>query len=138
MDHLIRSQCQHSLDLLVGREDAFAQAFFPLLFQRAPQLKSLFPRGIDDPIVRFDVLCQLMITFVGDEEALRTGMRVIGFRVAMRGMQMDYCEVMANTFIGALKRQLGNSWQSDFAYAWRIMKEEALTAMEDGAGLMAA
>lgn len=138
MDPLIRSQCQHSLDLLVGREVEFAQSFFPLLFQRAPGLRTLFPKAIDDPEVQSQVLCQMMIAFVGNEDALLTGLRVVGFRLAMRDMLQDHCEVLANTFVGTLKRQLGCSWQSDFAYAWRVLKEEALAAMDDGASLMAA
>ncbi|SMR72962.1 Hemoglobin-like flavoprotein [Aliiroseovarius halocynthiae] len=138
MDHLTRAQCLHSLDLLVGREDVFAQAFFPLLFSRAPELKVLFGDNIDDPAQQVQVLYRMMMAFAGNDVTLTAGMRLIGFRMAMRGMRSDHAELLANTLIGTLKRQLGNSWQADFAYAWRIAKEDAMDAMALGAELMAA
>ncbi|WP_298557312.1 hypothetical protein [uncultured Aliiroseovarius sp.] len=138
MDHLTRAQCLHSLDLLVGQEEGFSRAFFPLLFQRAPELRVLFPAGIDDHAERVRVLYRLMMCFAGNEVTLTAGLRLIGFRMAMRGMGADHAELLANTLIGTLKRQLGNSWQADFAYTWRIAKEEALDAMALGAELMAA
>ena len=138
MDHLTRAQCQHSLDLLVGQEDAFADGFFSLLFQRAPELRVLFPAGIDDRAEQVRVLYRMMMAFAGNEVTLTAGLRLIGFRLAMRGFGADQAELLANTLIGSLKRQLGNSWQSDFAYAWRIAKEDGLASMALGAELMAA
>ncbi|SPF76692.1 hypothetical protein ALP8811_01706 [Aliiroseovarius pelagivivens] len=138
MDHLTRAQCLHSLDLLVGQEDAFAHAFFPLLFARAPELRVLFGDNIDDPTQQVRVLYRMMMAFAGNDVTLIAGLRLIGFRLAMRGLGADQAELMANTLIGTLKRQLGNSWQSDFAFAWRIEKEDALDAMALGADLMAA
>jgi hemoglobin-like flavoprotein len=138
MDHLTRAQCLHSLDLLVGQEDAFAHAFFPLLFQRAPELRVLFPDNIADHAEQVRVLYRLMMAFAGNEVTQIAGLRLIGCRLAMRGLGADYAEVLANTLIGTLKRQLGNSWQSDFAYAWRVAKDEALDAMAVGADLLAA
>ncbi|MHA6268131.1 hypothetical protein [uncultured Aliiroseovarius sp.] len=138
MDQLTRAQCQHSLDLLVGQEREIADAFFPLLFERAPELKAMFPKGIDDPMVQTHTLYQMIIAFVGDEQALATKLQVLGFRMAMRGMYRDHADILVNTLIGSLKRQLKQSWQSDFAYAWRIAKMEALRDIEAGAVLMAA
>lgn len=138
MDHLTRAQCLHSLDLLVGQEDVFAHAFFPLLFQRAPELRVLFGPEIDDHGEQVRVLYRMMMSFAGNDVTLNAGLRLIGFRLAMRGMGAHQAELMANTLIGTLKRQLGTSWQSDFAYAWRIAKEDALEAMALGAELMAA
>ncbi|MCK0143299.1 hypothetical protein [Aliiroseovarius sp. F20344] len=138
MDHLTRSQCLHSLDLLVGQEDAFAKAFFPLLFQRAPELRVLFPKDIDDPALQLSVIYRMVVAFAGSDVTLTAGLRLIGFRLAMRGLHADQANLLANTLIGTLKRQLGNSWQSDFAYAWRIAKKDALEAMALGAELMAA
>ena len=138
MDHLTRSQCMHSLDLLVGQEDAFAHAFFPLLFSRAPELQVVFPDNIDDHAEQVRVLYRLMTAFAGNDVTRTAGLRLIGFRMAMRGLGTEQAELLANTLIGTVKRQLGNSWQSDFAYAWRMAKEDALGAMALGAGLMAA
>ncbi|WP_282181058.1 hypothetical protein [Aliiroseovarius marinus] len=138
MDHLTRAQCLHSLDLLVGQEDAFADAFFPLLFSRAPELRVIFPEGVDDHAEQVRMLYRLMVAFAGKDVTLTAGLRLIGFRMAMRGLGADHAELLANTLIGALKRLLGNSWQADFAYAWRIAKEDALDAMALGAELMAA
>lgn len=138
MDHLTRAQCLHSLDLLVGQEDTFAHAFFPLLFRRAPELRLVFPAGIDDHAEQVRVLYRMMMCFAGNEVTVTAGLRLIGFRMAMRGMGADHAEVLADTLIGTLKRQLGSSWQADFAYAWRIAKDEALEAMALGADLMAA
>ncbi|NDW51874.1 globin [Aliiroseovarius sp. PrR006] len=138
MDHQTRAQCQHCLDLLVGQEEGFARAFFPLLFQRGPELKVLFPGNIDDHAEQVRVLYRLMTCFAGSEVTLIAGLRLIGFRMAMRGLGIDYAEVLANTLIGTLKRQMGSSWQGDFAHAWQIAADEALDALALGAELMAA
>jgi len=138
MDHLTKSQCQHSLDLVVGQEEAFARAFFALLLNRLPEVKVLFAKDINTRDRQLQVLCTMMFIFVGDDDNLTTKLRVLGFRMAMHGLRVDHFEVMAATFIGTLKRQIGSSWQSDFAHAWSIARVEALEELEKGTVLMAA
>ncbi|MCK8462691.1 globin [Aliiroseovarius sp. S1339] len=135
---MTRSRCKRSLHLLVGREQEVASAFFSLLFARVPEMRVIFPGDIENPAVQLQWFYRMVIAFAGNDAMLVNKLRLIGFRMAMRGMDRRHCEVLANTLIGTLQRHLCGSWQSDYSHAWRNAKAEALDIMEDGAGLMAA
>lgn len=110
---------RESFDTVVEREPVVAARFYPILFERYPQVKPLFGRFSDaeQQAMLTDMLVKV-IEHVEDGDWLETELLALGERHVTYGVSPEMFPMVGECLIATLTDVAGDQWTDRHATAW--------------------
>ena len=108
-----------SFELIVEKEPMVAAKFYPILFERYPEVKPLFGRFSDTEQQR--MLTEMLVKVVEhveDGEWLETELKALGERHVSYGVSPEMFPMVGECLIATFKEVAGDRWTPRFEQAW--------------------
>jgi hemoglobin-like flavoprotein len=120
---------RESFDLVVEKEPVVATRFYPILFERYPQVKPLFGRhsGDEQQKMLTDMLARV-IEHVEDPEWLTTELAALGRRHVQYEVTAEMFPWVGECLVATLAEVAGDAWTPRYEKAW-IEAYGAITAL---------
>lgn len=109
---------QNSSQLIRKTTEEFSMAFYQELFKANPRVKQLFLSNIEDQVLKFAQVFELLVASLNRVESLLPALKSLGKRHANYGVQEHHYEVVGRALIATLKRSLGQHFNSEVETAW--------------------
>jgi methyl-accepting chemotaxis protein len=108
-----------SFDLVAGRGDALADAFYRRLFAAAPSVEPLFA---DTDMLRQKAMLlatlELLRRSLRDLDAIVPTLRRLGARHVAYGAKPEHYPIVGAVLIAAMTEVAGERWRTEFTTAW--------------------
>jgi hemoglobin-like flavoprotein len=120
---------RESFDLVVEKEPVVATRFYPILFERYPQVKPLFGRHSSGEQQKMltDMLARV-IEHVEDPEWLTTELAALGRRHVQYEVTAEMFPWVGECLVATLAEVAGDAWTPRYEQAW-IEAYGAITAL---------
>ena len=124
---------------VVPQADGVSRYFYALLFERHPELESLFA-GADMKAQRDKLMQALafLVANVDDSESLQHTLHALGARHVGYGVTHAYYPAFGECLLHTLKQSAGSAWTPDVAEAWADAIDTVTDLMVVGARSVAA
>ena len=103
---------------VVPVRDAAADLFYARLFERAPQLRKLFPADLRQQKQKLMAALMMAVGALHDLDALVPKIKALGMRHAGYGAAAAHYEVVGDVLLLTLARALGDAFTPDVRAAW--------------------
>ena len=108
-----------SFDLVAGRGDALADAFYRRLFAAAPSVEPLFA---DTDMLRQKAMLlatlELLRRSLRDLDAIVPTLRRLGARHVAYGAKPEHYPIVGAVLVAAMTEVAGERWRTEFTTAW--------------------
>ncbi|MCB9795892.1 MAG: flavohemoprotein [Alphaproteobacteria bacterium] len=120
---------RESFDLVVEREPVVASRFYPILFERYPQVKPLFGRhsGPEQQRMLTDMLAKV-IEHIEDPEWMQRELAALGRRHVDYAVTAEMYPWVGECLVATLAEVAGDAWNQRYEDAW-LAAYGALTQM---------
>lgn len=110
---------RESFDLVVEREPLVARRFYPILFERYPQVQPLFGRhsGDEQQKMLTDMLAKV-IEHVEDPNWLTSELAALGRRHADYEVTAEMFPMVGECLVATLAEVAGDAWSPRYEAAW--------------------
>ena len=95
-----------------------ADAFYSKLFLDHPELRSMFPKQMDDQYKKLIDMLSSMVARLENMEGLRQGITDMAKRHVGYGVQPKHYAMVGAALLWTLEKGLGNDWDEETAAAW--------------------
>ena len=123
-----------SFDLVAGRGDALADAFYRRLFAAAPSVEPLFA---DTDMLRQKAMLlatlELLRRSLRDLDAIVPTLRRLGARHVAYGAKPEHYPVVGTVLIASMAAIAGDEWKPEHESAWSAAFEIVAATMLEGA-----
>jgi hemoglobin-like flavoprotein len=120
---------RESFDMVVSREPLVAARFYPILFERYPQVKPLFGRhsGAEQQKMLTNMLASV-IEHLEDPVWLTEALAALGTRHAGYAVTKEMLPMVGECLVATLAEVAGDDWNERYEKAW-IDAYGAITAL---------
>ncbi len=115
----IQLELQSSLDFILRNEEKFASKFYEKVFEKAPQVRSLFGKNM---VAQGRLLTHMLAGIVyslSRPEYLKSGLQTLGRNHEKYGVKAAYYPVVLETLIETIQEELGDHYNERIGKAWR-------------------
>lgn len=109
---------QNSIQLMRKTTEEFSMAFYRELFKVNPLVKNLFLTNIQNQVVKFAQVFELLVSSLNNIEKLLPALKALGKRHANYGVQEYHYDVVGEALIATLKKSLGRHFTPEVEAAW--------------------
>ena len=124
---------QESLRLLGPRIEPMAADLYATLFLRAPELRAMFPPGMQEQRGRLARALQAAIAALHDGPQVRPALWGLGRDHRRFAVRPEHYVVFGQSLISALERHTGDVWVPELATAWQRVFDAVAGEMQSGA-----
>src|SRR5262249_38337189 len=114
-------------------KDAAADLFYARLFERAPELRKLFPADMSRQKEKHMGTLDMEIGALHDLDALVPKIKALGMRHAGYGAAAEHYDVVGDVLLLTLARALGDAFTPDVRAAWTKVYGVLAATMQAGA-----
>jgi class 3 adenylate cyclase/hemoglobin-like flavoprotein len=112
-------ELQSSLDIILKKEDRFAERFYEKIFARNPEVRSLFRK---DMVLQGRLLTHMLggiVYSLSRPEFLTMGLRALGKSHEKYGVKPEYYPLVQEAMLETIKEELGELYTDRLEEAWR-------------------
>ncbi len=91
------------------------ETFYSKLFMDHPELRSFFPRNMDEQYRKFVEVVNMIVVRLSNDEELAAGLKPL---LAEQSVKKEHYEIMGKTMFWTLRQGLGGDWTEDVSLAW--------------------
>jgi len=118
---------------VVPVKDAAADLFYARLFERAPQLRKLFPADLRQQKQKLMATLGMAVGALNDLDALVPKVKALGMRHAGYGATAAHYDVVGDVLLLTLARALGDAFTPEVRVAWTKVYAVLAATMQAGA-----
>jgi len=123
-----------SFEMVVERQPLLVRRFYEILFQRYPQLRSMF--GRNSSAVQEKMLTSALaavIDHLEDAAWLRDTLRGLGAKHEGYGVTLEMYDWVGECLLAALAEAAGTDWSPQLEVAWADAYDAIASLMKEGA-----
>lgn len=139
-DESLIKRLQESFRPLLDSQPSLAERFYAQLFAAHPQLRSMFPRDMENQKRKLLEMLNLIIENLRAPQTVLPALKKLGVSHVGYGARPEHYPIVARTLIGAIAELSGPRWTADVEADWssalklvtQIMVEAARNGAESG------
>ena len=110
---------ESSYAALGPRRSELTALFYARLFERAPSVRTLFPRTMDNQAMKLADTLSVVVQHIHSLDTVAPALMEMGARHAQYGAAPAHYPIVRDTLLGALAELLEGSWDQATEDAWR-------------------
>jgi class 3 adenylate cyclase/hemoglobin-like flavoprotein len=114
----IQLELQSSLEHLLRNEDEFAAEFYRRIFEKSPEIRTLFKSNM---VAQGRLLTHMLggiIYTMSRPEFMQLGLKELGRNHARYGVKPEHYPIVLESLLETIQLQLGDIWNENLSVAW--------------------
>lgn len=124
---------EESFDALKPQAEGLVNSFYQILFERAPQVRSLFPDDLTEQKKKLLASLAFVVAHLRKPEELAGALRDLGARHVGYGTCEAHYPVVRDCMLEAMSASAGVGWTPQLAQDWRAALDHVAGLMIEGA-----
>lgn len=133
-----RCPVQENFDQIAPRAVVFGADFYDRLFDRAPDLRAMFPHEMAPQVLKLIQTLSTLIASLSEPDTMRPQLLRLGAIHADLGTVPDHYPVLKDVLLDTLREWLGETFTPEAEAAWIQTIDHVASVMLEGAAQSAA
>lgn len=128
----IQLELQHSLDYLLRNEEEFATKFYNRVFEKAPEVRSLFKNNMTSQGRLLTHMLGGIVYSMSRPDHLKMGLKLLGESHSRYGVLKEHYPIVLSSLLETIEEQLGEINTEKLLLAWKEALTYITTEMKKG------
>jgi class 3 adenylate cyclase/hemoglobin-like flavoprotein len=122
---------QSSLDILLKNEEIFAQKFYDNLFKKAPQVRELFQKNMQEQGRMLTHMLRGIVYTLSRPDYLKLGLKSLGRQHKQYGVKHHHFPLVRDVLLATIEEQLGiEVYSPEIKQAWTLAINRIIEEMD--------